>query len=252
MIVRDEARMLKDALASVQPWLDEMVVVDTGSSDATVAIAKACGARVSSVPWTDSFAAARNASLRRARGDWILVIDADDRLLPGGGETMRHAVRTSKEHGYAFQIEERTLDGRLLDVRVSTVRLFRNQPDIRYHGRVHEEVWLRNDRRLGRWAGLGTGALVRHVGNDPALREPLRKTERNEHLLKLELAERPDDVHMWWLMVRFHVGAGNYHEAHGWLTRCRLADQARPCLMPNERAYLDQVETQLPVTRLGR
>src|SRR5437764_1210688 len=86
MIVRDEARALPDCLGSLAGYLDEGVVVDTGSQDRTREIAVAAGARVYDVPWADDFAAARNAALERASGDWILYIDADERLrVPADG-----------------------------------------------------------------------------------------------------------------------------------------------------------------------
>ncbi|MEZ0373175.1 MAG: glycosyltransferase, partial [Candidatus Sericytochromatia bacterium] len=82
MIVRDEADCLAACLASVMPLDPELVVVDTGSHDETPAIAAGFGARVLHHPWNDDFAGARNVSLAQARGDWILVIDADEHLDP--------------------------------------------------------------------------------------------------------------------------------------------------------------------------
>ena len=81
MIVRNEAERLERCLASVAGFVDEMVVLDTGSSDATIAIAAGCGAVVHQLPWPGDFAPARNAALQHVRGDWVLVLDADERLL---------------------------------------------------------------------------------------------------------------------------------------------------------------------------
>ena len=77
MIVRNEAERLERCLASVAGFVDEMVVLDTGSSDATIAIAAGCGAVVHQLPWPGDFAPARNAALQHVRGDWVLVLDAD-------------------------------------------------------------------------------------------------------------------------------------------------------------------------------
>ncbi|MGB8701181.1 MAG: glycosyltransferase family 2 protein, partial [Thermosynechococcaceae cyanobacterium] len=82
MIVKDEAEPLPRCLQSVQGIVDELVVVDTGSRDRTIAIAQEFGARVYSWDWTDDFAAARNYALQHAQGNWILVLDADEVLLP--------------------------------------------------------------------------------------------------------------------------------------------------------------------------
>ena len=80
MIVRDEAEALPETLACLAPPVDELVVVDTGSRDATLEIARGAGARLIEVPWQDDFAAARNAALAAARGRWCLALDADERV----------------------------------------------------------------------------------------------------------------------------------------------------------------------------
>ena len=80
MIVRDEEASLGECLASVQGFADELVVVDTGSTDATVAIAEAAGARVEQISWPGDFAPARNQALKFLNGDWVLVLDADEQL----------------------------------------------------------------------------------------------------------------------------------------------------------------------------
>ena len=82
MIVKNEARNLEASIAPVQELVDEIVVVDTGSTDDTVAIAERLGAKVFHFAWCDSFAAARNAAIEHATGDWIFVLDADDRMVP--------------------------------------------------------------------------------------------------------------------------------------------------------------------------
>ncbi|MEB3324793.1 MAG: glycosyltransferase, partial [Cyanobacteriota bacterium] len=92
MIVRDGASSLAACLASVRDFVDEMVVVDTGSVDDSVAIAEASGAVVHHLPWPGDFAAARNAALRWVTGDWVLVLDADERLRPQAMAPLREAM----------------------------------------------------------------------------------------------------------------------------------------------------------------
>src|SRR5476651_717597 len=82
MIVRNEERFLSDALTSVQGVVDEICIVDTGSTDDTVAIAESFGAKIKFFAWQDDFASARNEALAMASGAWILVLDADERLAP--------------------------------------------------------------------------------------------------------------------------------------------------------------------------
>src|SRR5262245_50649724 len=89
MIVRDAARSLPEALASVQPFVDEMVIVDTGSVDGSRKIAEKQGARLFDFAWCDDFSAARNFSLQQATGDWVFWMDADDVVPPASGQELR-------------------------------------------------------------------------------------------------------------------------------------------------------------------
>ena len=89
MIVRDEAAQIEACLRSVQGFADELVVVDTGSTDDTVARAQALGARVEQIPWPGDFAPARNQALQWVSGDWVLVLDADERLRPEAWAPLR-------------------------------------------------------------------------------------------------------------------------------------------------------------------
>ena len=85
MIVRDSARTLPACLESIRPWVDEMVIVDTGSVDETPRIVESFGGRLFHFPWCDDFSAARNESLRHARGDWLFWMDSDDTIPPECG-----------------------------------------------------------------------------------------------------------------------------------------------------------------------
>ena len=89
MIVRDEEAMLPDFLAAVDGLWDEFIAVDTGSRDGSAAILAGAGATVVPFTWCDDFAAARNASLEQASGDWILFLDADERVSPALARQIR-------------------------------------------------------------------------------------------------------------------------------------------------------------------
>ncbi len=89
MIVRDSALTLRPCLESIRPWVDEMVVVDTGSIDETPHIVNEFGGRLFHFPWCDDFSAARNESLRHARGDWLFWMDSDDTISADCGRKLR-------------------------------------------------------------------------------------------------------------------------------------------------------------------
>jgi tetratricopeptide (TPR) repeat protein len=198
-IARDESQFLPGCLESVRGVVDELVVVDTGSTDDTVALARAAGAIVVERPWDDDFAAARNAALEVATGDFVLVLDADERLAPGAGPALRAALTPGFVLGLLPLHDATTLEATAAEVLsgerrkgdpVWLPRLFRRTPDLRWEGRVHETVsaWLL--RHGGRVTQVDA-ALV-HYGAVPEVRAARAKGQRNLRLLELLCAEHPE------------------------------------------------------------
>lgn len=140
MISRNEESVIGRALASVRPYVDEIVVVDTGSADSTMEIARQFDARVIERPWTDDFSEARNSALSSCRGNWILSVDCDEELLPTNslGEFLKSLAADSAEIAYALPIHNTLTNGQVETHHV--IRLFRNQSDIRFCGPIHESV----------------------------------------------------------------------------------------------------------------
>lgn len=185
LIARDEARCIARCLASVRPWVDRMLVLDTGSLDATAAIARAAGAEVQHFDWVDDFAAARNRALALADADWCIVLDADEWIADGG--TALAALRGAAPD-FVGQLrvdsEFDSADG----VNVAPSWLARVVPrGQRFEGRIHEQVE----------AGLARRRLAVRVGHD-GYRDARRgaKAGRNERLLTLALAEHPGDPYL--------------------------------------------------------
>jgi Flp pilus assembly protein TadD len=157
MIVRDEASFIETFVARHRSLADEIVIVDTGSTDGTPDLARRAGARVDAIAWPDDFAAARNESLARATGDWILVLDADERFEPPSFPRVRELLDAGTSAAYAFPVHtysnEATFflwqprrdavpgaDGYAGYYATYPIRLFRNHVGIRFHGQVHESV----------------------------------------------------------------------------------------------------------------
>ena len=189
MIVRDEEEMLPRSLAAVRDAVDEIVVVDTGSRDATVEIARSFGATVLEREWTGSFAAARNASIEAASGDWLLFLDADEVLDPADAPLLRELTgRTWRE---AFYLVETNHTGALGDgtaVAHNALRLFRNRPEYRFEGRVHEQIAQHLPTGLPERIEP-TRVRVDHYGYLGAVRDAREKSRRNIELLRGQLAE---------------------------------------------------------------
>ena len=141
MIVRDEAAQIEDCLRSVQGFVDEMVVVDTGSTDNTVALAQAMGARVERIDWPGDFAPARNQALQWVSGDWVLVLDADERLRPEAVAPLRALMAQPNVLLINLLRHER---GAVQSPYSNVSRLFRRHPAIRwsraYHSMVDDSV----------------------------------------------------------------------------------------------------------------
>ncbi len=191
MIVKNEASTLARCLASVRDLVDEIIVVDTGSSDNTKDIARQYDARVFDLPWPDSFAAARNESLRHASGQWLLWLDADEYFDDANRDKLRQLISGLPDENTAYVMRQRSASANGSATLVGQVRLFRNHPAIRWDYRVHEQI-LPSVKRAGH-AVHNTDIIIEHSGYvDPVLRST--KLERNLRLLNLDMAERPNDA----------------------------------------------------------
>jgi tetratricopeptide (TPR) repeat protein len=191
MIVKNEEHNLGDCLRTIADIVDELVIVDTGSTDGTKDIAASFGARLFDFPWIDSFCAARNESLRHARGKWIIWLDADDRLDEDNRIKLRRLAQSLGSENLAFVMKCRCLsrDDASGPTVVDHIRLFRNHPQLAWEHRVHEQI-LPSLRRHGaavRW----TDVVITHTGYvDRATVR--RKQERDLRLLLLEREELDD------------------------------------------------------------
>jgi hypothetical protein len=183
LIVKDEEDVLADCLASLAGLVDEIVVYDTGSSDATVAIAEQAGATVVQGYWDDHFGDARNRSLDRCTGHWALWIDADE-TATGDFAHVRSRLASANTEGFLIQIENLSGGGIGASSVFSAVRLFR--PDVaRYAGRLHEQVLHREAGRGVQADHLPTLKLI-HSGY---LSERISERDKNNRNLRLaELA----------------------------------------------------------------
>ncbi|MDB5098549.1 MAG: glycosyl transferase [Cyanobacteria bacterium RYN_339] len=197
MIVRNEARSLARCLASAKPWVDELVVVDTGSTDETVAIAEAAGAKVVHFPWCDDFSAARNASLEAASGTWALILDADETLVVTDEVEWRRAQAQDVIDGFSFEIFNLQDDGQISKAMV--FRLFRRtKPGMRYRGEIHEQVAAVSDSQATT-AALGCAHFT-HDGYTSAVHNEKDKSARNIALSRKLVANRPADPYAWYAL----------------------------------------------------
>jgi len=210
MIVRDEAAQIEDCLRSVQGFVDEMVVVDTGSTDNTVALAQAMGARVERIDWPGDFAPARNQALQWVSGDWVLVLDADERLRPEAVAPLRALMAQPNVLLINLLRHER---GAVQSPYSNVSRLFRRHPAIRwsraYHSMVDDSVAeLLQQESHWRIADCPEPALL-HDGYRPEMLAQGNKPQRLRDAMEAELLERPGDPYACAKLGSLEVAEGN-------------------------------------------
>jgi len=206
MIVKNEARCLGRCLNSVRKYVDRMIVLDTGSTDSTVEIAKSFGAEVYHYEWQNDFAAARNAALEKSDAAWNLVLDADEWLV-SGFEALSEANLPSDpvEACPPLGCVRVTNWGRDADEPDRRNYLARVLPrGVRYEGRIHEQPEIGRRRVL----------LPIVLGHDGYTTEQLgRKKGRNERILRAELKSNPENGFMWYQLGREHLAYDELNEA---------------------------------------
>lgn len=233
MIVRNEERHLADCLACCADLVDEIVIIDTGSTDRTKQIAAAARdkhgqpAKVFDFAWVDDFAAARNESLRHATGDWIFWMDADERLLPDSQQALARLFGEIGDELAAYAMPQVSQHRNQPNSVVMQLRLWRNQPAIRWTGRIHEQTLpsvLACNCELRR-----IEAPIGHIGYFD-LQVLHQKRLRNLSLLKLESEERPDNPAILFYLGCSSLNAGQEEEAMRCFERSReiLAGDWRP------------------------
>lgn len=192
LIARDEETLLPGCLASVAPWVDEICLLDTGSTDRTCEIARAAGAHVRTQAWQDDFAFSRNASLSMASGDWILVIDADERIEADSGPCLRSAATLDGPLAYLVKRRESHEHGS--SAWAALPRLFRNHPDIRFNRPVHESV-MDSLFALGTTQLADSGVRLVHLGYRPEQVAAKDKHGRNLRILRKHFEAAPEDLY---------------------------------------------------------
>jgi glycosyltransferase involved in cell wall biosynthesis len=196
MIVKNEEANLEACLRPVCGLVDEIVVVDTGSTDRTKEIASDLGARVFDFLWCDDFSAARNESLRHARGEWAFWLDADHHMDEANLKKLERLFGELTEPAAYWMTELSDDSGK--NRGITHPRLFKLAPDVRWKYRVHEQI---APALMGKGFPLReTDIVIRHTG----YRSPevvRQKMERNLRLLLLDIAEHPNDT-----SVRLHLG----------------------------------------------
>ena len=193
-IVKDEEASLAQCLESVKNVVDEIVILDTGSTDRTVEIAKEFGATIASFTWCDDFSAARNEALKYVQGEWVLVLDADEVLNAPILPQMQQAM-ADENHLVINLIRQEV--GATQSPYSLTSRLFRNHPDIKfahpYHAVIDDSA-IQILKQEPHWKIVDFSAIaIFHYGYQPTTIQALDKANRARQAMEKFLAEHPED-----------------------------------------------------------
>jgi len=260
MIVKDEAQNIRRCLESVTGAVDEIIVVDTGSTDESCQIAGEYGALVHLFPWNENFSDARNASLELATGDWVLFLDADEELAGESKEALRRLTADDNVEGYFVKIINYLGNEGWIETCPDLVfRLFRNRPEYRFRGAIHEQIADVILEKNGKAAyRMAEEIVIIHYGYLDRQISEKDKKNRNLKIIQKELGENPENR-----LLRFHYGvelfrAERYAEAADELTRAANGIDPNTIYLPKLLRYIvmshqsaGQPEKALDVARLG-
>lgn len=213
MIVKNEEAILERAIASAARWVDEVVVVDTGSQDDSPTIAERCGARVVHHVW-NGFSAARNKALAECTSDWILVLDADEELAPETAHLLKTHAQERSLTGFVCKQRNYLKDSPPVDVPV--IRLFANDDRLRFSGLLHERVHCQSPE----YKRVMTNIVINHVGASASYDAFSAKSRMYEDILRSGISQgdySPEDLVFLGIILR---QKGTHSEAVDALQKC--------------------------------
>lgn len=212
MIVKNEEKHLERCLKSIRGHVDEIVIVDTGSTDRTLEIAAKFDAKIGHFEWIGDFAAARNESLRLATGRWALWVDADEELAEHSWASIREGVIRPHFGAYYIQIDNYMSDGTTSLYTHCPVRLFQLRNGVEFTGRIHEQV-MPSITRLGLESATLENAKIRHYGYQPETMKEKNKSDRAISMLEREVRESPQDAFHWFNLANAYCVADRLEDA---------------------------------------
>ncbi|MDQ0205147.1 glycosyltransferase [Pectinatus haikarae] len=209
VIVKNEEKNIKDYLKRIGAVADEIVVVDTGSTDGTRRVAEQAHVKVYDFLWRDDFSAAKNFALGKATGNWILFLDADEYFTDESTALIRKNIAAIEKNVKIFMCKLTNINERGKSAKsVYVVRGFRNDSKLRYKGKVHEQLFF-DDREITDIAVM-SDVEIYHTGYQKNIEEKLR---RNLMLMNKDIAENGDNPRYYSAIADCYYGLGDYNKA---------------------------------------
>lgn len=233
MIVKNEEKFLAGCLESVKNIVDEIIIVDTGSTDKTIEIANSYNAKVISLEWKNDFSQARNESIKHATGDWIFILDADERLDPGQETKIKKYLRLNFE-GFYVRIISADKNGKLYATEYP--RLFRKMDGIKFERKIHEQISPSILKIGGKL--VKTDITITHLGYGLDNETMRKKYERNLQILLEELEENPDDAYACYHIGTTKILMGEQEEGIEYLKKAILIPPEKSNINDSLRALI--------------
>lgn len=212
MIIKNEENNLRDCLNSVYNEVDEIVIVDTGSTDNSIQIAKEYTENIFNFTWNNNFSEARNESLKHCTKNWILYLDADERLITKG---IKKILENLNENigGLKCSVSGNHLqsNGKKEKHIMQYPRVFRNDKNIRFTGIVHEQI--SPSIYQSNFKIIQSDILISHIGYDCTESEIRSKALRNYELLKTEIEKNPLNSFAFYCLAQVLMTLKNYELA---------------------------------------
>lgn len=204
MIVKDEETYIRRCLDSVSNLVDEIIIVDTGSTDSTLCIAAEYGAKIFKFTWQEDFAIARNFSIENAKSDYILVLDADEYI--DQDTNLQESINDMKDY-YIINFKN-YMDGGYVSNH-QAIRLFKNNIGLKYFGKIHEHLNIDDFDNL---SVTFADFIIHHDGYKKEVFSQKNKFERNFKILEKEVKSNPTGYNLFNLGTQYKVG-GEYLKA---------------------------------------
>lgn len=217
-IAKNEAENLAKSIKSLKNQVNEIVVVDTGSTDNTIVVARRLGARVYSFPWQDDFSKARNFALSKAKGEWLVLLDADEYFTAKTAGNIRQVIRQAQQaDGLLIQMVNYDVDKEEIQDYFYQLRIVCNQQGIHYEGKIHEELKL-SDGKSMKFLRIPPEMLeIYHTGYASSVSR--QKLERNLRLLQQALDNGKSEADLARYFCDCYLGLGDMEKCtyYGWL-----------------------------------
>lgn len=209
MIVKNEEKFLRGCLDSVKYVADEIVIVDTGSTDKTIEIAQEYKSKIFNFEWINDFSAARNFALSKVHSDWILYLDADERLTENSRKDIRRYADLKGSYGLKCLVKSYDSFSNTYNT-IKYTRFFKNHPDLKFEGKVHEQI--DPSLKANKFQIIDSSIEIIHLGYDIAKDGKISKAKRNLELLLVEYNKSKSSYYAFQLGQTYMI-LGDYDQS---------------------------------------